>query len=128
METGQISYQYRNVSDEFYKLPFLNENVCDMEAVTKKSDEIINGNDGIEIVDCRPEGRFLGKVAEPRPNTRSGSIPGSKHLFFKDLVNEDWTMKSDSELKELFLKGNIDLQKELITTCGSGLTAALANM
>lgn len=81
-----------------------------------------------EIADGRPANRFSGEVSEPRPNTRSGNIPNSKNVFFRDLVNEDWTFKTKPELEEIFKKSGVDVSKEVITMCGSGLTASMINV
>lgn len=67
-------------------------------------------------------------MPEPRPNTRSGSIPFSKNVFFKDVVNEDWTYKSSAELEQVFHSAGVDVEKEIISMCGSGLTACMINM
>lgn len=66
-------------------------------------------------------------MPEPRPGLYSGSIPGSKNIFFKDLVDSEWKYKSDAELLQIFGEKNVDLEKKLITKCGSGLTAAMIN-
>jgi thiosulfate/3-mercaptopyruvate sulfurtransferase len=55
-----------------------------------------------EIVDARPEGRFLGRDPEPRPGVPSGHIPGSKSLPFKLLLNPDDTFKTNEEIKQVF--------------------------
>ena len=71
-----------------------------------------------QIIDARSPERFSGKVAEPRPGLRSGHIPGSINLCFKDLLNEDRTLKSNFHLKNVFDSSGIDLNEPIITTCG----------
>ncbi|OJY31884.1 MAG: 3-mercaptopyruvate sulfurtransferase [Rhodobacterales bacterium 65-51] len=78
-----------------------------------------------EIIDARSAPRFRGEVAEPRPGLRSGHIPGSKNLPFGELFNADGTMKNDADLRTAFTAAGVDLSKPAITTCGSGVTAAI---
>ena len=77
-----------------------------------------------EIVDARGAERFRGEVAEPRPGLRAGHIPGSKNLPFGKLYNADGTMKPVAELQAAFTEAGVDLTRPVITTCGSGVTAA----
>jgi thiosulfate/3-mercaptopyruvate sulfurtransferase len=81
-----------------------------------------------EIIDARAPDRFRGEVAEPRAGLRTGHIPGSKNLFFMDLLNNDHTMKDTDSLRQLFLDAGVDLNKPAITSCGSGVTAAILNL
>ena len=81
-----------------------------------------------EIIDARASGRFLGVEPEPRKGLRSGHIPGSKNVFFKTLLQDDHTMKSSEELRGIFLTAGVDLSKPVITSCGSGITAAILNL
>ena len=81
-----------------------------------------------EIVDARSPGRFYGKDPEPRPGLRAGHIPGSKNVFYKDLLNADDTMKSPEEMRQVFLEAGVDLDKPVITSCGSGVTAAILSL
>ncbi|MEL7027110.1 MAG: 3-mercaptopyruvate sulfurtransferase [Pseudomonadota bacterium] len=78
-----------------------------------------------EIIDARSAGRFNGTEEEPREGLRSGHIPGSKNLPYDTLLNADGTMKDLAGLKDAFAAANIDLGKPAITTCGSGVTAAI---
>ena len=59
-------------------------------------------NTSAQVVDARPPTRFAGQAAEPRPNTRSGHIPNSTNLFFKDVLNDGQTLKSKTELRQAF--------------------------
>ena len=81
-----------------------------------------------EIVDARSPGRFYGKDPEPRPGLRAGHIPGSKNVFYKDLLKADDTMKSPDEMRQVFVEAGVDLDKPVITSCGSGVTAAILSL
>ena len=81
-----------------------------------------------EIVDARSAARFKGEAPEPRPGLRSGHIPGSKNLPWNGLLNANGTMKDPDALKAAFLAAGIDLTKPVITTCGSGISAAILSL
>jgi thiosulfate/3-mercaptopyruvate sulfurtransferase len=81
-----------------------------------------------EIIDARAPGRFRGEDPEPRAGLRSGHIPGSKNVHYRTLLNEDGTMKSPGELKAVFETAGVDLGKPAITSCGSGVTAAIISL
>ena len=78
-----------------------------------------------EIVDARSPGRFRGEEPEPREGLRAGHIPGSKNVHYRDLLNEDGTMKPVPELRAIFERAGVDLTRPVITTCGSGVTACI---
>ena len=78
-----------------------------------------------EIIDARSPARFRGEAPEPREGLRSGHIPGSKNVFFQTLLNEDGTLKTPKDIQKIFEDAGVDLQKPAITTCGSGVTAAV---
>jgi thiosulfate/3-mercaptopyruvate sulfurtransferase len=81
-----------------------------------------------EIIDARSPGRFRGEEAEPRPGMRGGHIPGSKNVHYASLLNADQTMKSPDETRAIFEAAGVDLTKPAITTCGSGVTAAILSL
>lgn len=78
-----------------------------------------------QIVDARGAARFRGEEPEPREGLRSGHIPGSKNVHYATLLNDDGTMKRGGALKAAFTDAGVDLDKPVITTCGSGVTAAI---
>ena len=80
------------------------------------------------IIDARAPARFRGEAAEPRPGLRSGHIPGSRNVFYRDLLHDDFTMKPIAELRMVFEAAGVDLTKPAITTCGSGVTAAVLSL
>lgn len=77
------------------------------------------------VVDARSSSRFTGEEPEPRADMASGHIPGSRNLPYARLFNADGTWKRGNELKAVFIDAGIDLNKPLITSCGSGVTAAV---
>jgi len=77
-----------------------------------------------QVVDARPADRFEGRAAEPRPGLRSGHMPGSLNLPFVEIV-EHGHLKTGAALASAFAEHGVDLAKPIITTCGSGVTAAM---
>jgi thiosulfate/3-mercaptopyruvate sulfurtransferase len=76
-----------------------------------------------QVVDARSAGRFRGEAPEPRASLRSGHMPGALNLPFNEVVNADGTLKSADELKAVF--AHVDLDRPIVTTCGSGVTASV---
>jgi thiosulfate/3-mercaptopyruvate sulfurtransferase len=81
-----------------------------------------------EIIDARGAARFKGEAPEPRPGLRSGHIPGAKNVPFATLLNPDGTMKSLEGLRAAFEGAGVNLSKPAITSCGSGVTAAVLSL
>jgi thiosulfate/3-mercaptopyruvate sulfurtransferase len=81
-----------------------------------------------QIVDARAAERFAGAAAEPRPGLRAGHVPGSRSLPFARLLDADGTMKDEDGLRAAFAEAGVDLYRPVITTCGSGVTAAIVNL
>ena len=77
------------------------------------------------IIDARSEGRFMGTAPEPRSGLRSGSIENSINVPYETLLNEDFTFKSKREIIDIFSKKGVVFNNHIITTCGSGVTAAV---
>ena len=78
-----------------------------------------------EIVDARPAARFAGEGTEPRPGLASGHIPGARSLPQSELFNPDNSWKQGDALRATFDAAGVDLAKPMVTTCGSGVTAAV---
>jgi thiosulfate/3-mercaptopyruvate sulfurtransferase len=98
----------------------------DDKAVRSKADMLANlhSKDAV-VVDARGAGRFTGEEAEPRPEMASGHIPASRNLPFGQLFNADGTWKRGEDLAQAYADAGVDLNKPMITTCGSGMTAAV---
>ncbi|MBR1218445.1 3-mercaptopyruvate sulfurtransferase [Bradyrhizobium sp. U87765 SZCCT0131] len=82
-----------------------------------------------QVIDARARPRFAGEVAEPRPGLRSGHIPGSLNLPYNELFDAaTGTMKPIDELKARFTAAGLDLDRPIVTTCGSGVSAAVLTL
>jgi thiosulfate/3-mercaptopyruvate sulfurtransferase len=78
-----------------------------------------------QMLDARSPARFSGDEPDPRPGTAAGHIPGSRNLPYGRLLNPDGTWKTSAALQAEFDAAGIDLTRPLVTTCGSGITAAV---
>ena len=83
------------------------------------------GHASIQIVDARAANRFAGSVPEPRAGLRSGRIPSSRNVPFTTLLNPDGTLKSASELRRVFADAGVDINRPVVASCGSGVTAGV---
>jgi thiosulfate/3-mercaptopyruvate sulfurtransferase len=84
---------------------------------------------GEQLVDARPRPRFEGSVAEPRPALRPGHIPGSRNVPYAALFDASTgVMKPVAELRQAFDVAGVDLGKPIVTTCGSGVSAAVLTL
>jgi thiosulfate/3-mercaptopyruvate sulfurtransferase len=77
------------------------------------------------LVDARPEARFRGEEQDPRAGLASGHIPGSRNLPQSQLFNPDGTWKQGDDLRAAFEGAGVDLDKPMVATCGSGVTACV---
>jgi len=80
------------------------------------------------IIDARGAARFRGEVPEPRPGLRAGHIPNAHNVPYTTLLNADGTLRPAAELTRIFTDAGVDLRKPAITTCGSGVTAAILSL
>ncbi len=78
-----------------------------------------------QVVDARPAARFRGEVPEPRPGLRAGHIPGARNVPVSEVLNPGGTLKDPEALKAVFEAAGLDLSRPVITSCGSGVTAAI---
>jgi thiosulfate/3-mercaptopyruvate sulfurtransferase len=82
-----------------------------------------------QVIDARANERYQGKVAEPRPGLRSGHIPGSLSLPYNNLFNAaTGEMKSLDELRAAFTGAGVKLESPIVTSCGSGVSAAVLTL
>jgi thiosulfate/3-mercaptopyruvate sulfurtransferase len=78
-----------------------------------------------QVVDLRSAPRFAGLEAEPRPGVRPGHIPGSANLPYAELTDSAGTLKPRDALLEILREHRVDPARPIVTTCGSGITAAI---
>ena len=84
------------------------------------------GAEEIQILDARSKGRFDGTEPEPRPGLSSGHMPGATSVPFQELLDpETKALLSSEELRKIFEGKNLDPKKPFITSCGTGVTAAV---
>ena len=80
---------------------------------------------GEAIVDARSAPRFAGAEAEPRAGLEAGHIPGARNAPQSDFFNADNSWKRGEDLGAVFDAAGVDLARPMVTTCGSGVTAAV---
>ena len=81
----------------------------------------------ISIADARGKKRFSGEEKEPRPGVRSGHMPNAKNVPYSMFAN-DGRFKTNKEIIGIFESAGIDPQAAVVTTCGSGITAAVLTL
>lgn len=77
-----------------------------------------------QIADARSPGRFTGSESEPRAGVRGGHMPGAANVHFRTLLT-DGTFKPPAQLREIFAAAGVDPGKPVVTSCGTGVTAAI---
>lgn len=88
--------------------------------------KIVDGHTS-QVADARAAGRFTGRDAEPREGMRSGHMPGARNVPVGTL-SENGELKSLDSLREIFANAGVDLKKPVVTSCGSGVTAAVITL
>jgi thiosulfate/3-mercaptopyruvate sulfurtransferase len=83
------------------------------------------GSRAAQVLDARSAGRFAGTEPEPRAGLRGGHIPGSLNLPYETLYRPDGTLKPPDELRAAVTGAGVDLERPIVTTCGSGVTASV---
>ena len=118
---GEISNQINNLEPTNYKANLNKSLIVNYKEVL---DNLLNNK--YQIIDARSPDRFSGNSEEPRPGMKSGHIPKSKNLYFNDLIDPS-TKKfiKKKEIENLIKKLGIDIKKDIICSCGSGVTACI---
>jgi thiosulfate/3-mercaptopyruvate sulfurtransferase len=80
-----------------------------------------------QLVDARPAARFLGEAPEPRPWVKGGRVPGSFNVPMADIV-ADGRLQDPETLRARFAEAGVNLDKPIVTSCGSGVNAAMLNL
>lgn len=100
----------------------------DTGAVAMLTDVQMALNDeSAQVVDARSAGRFAGREPEPRAGLRSGHMPGAFSLPFTEIV-ENGRLASPERIAQAFKKAGVDPDRPVITSCGSGVTAAILTL
>ncbi len=81
-----------------------------------------------QVVDARAADRFTGRAPEPRVGLRGGHMPGARNLPWSAVVTAEGTLAPKGELERAFAAAGVDLDRPIITTCGSGVSAAILNL
>ncbi|BCJ90799.1 sulfurtransferase [Terrihabitans soli] len=96
----------------------------DRGAVASTSDVRAALDSGIQVVDARSPARFRGEEAEPREGVAPGHIPGAKNVHYGTII-ADGRLKDGAELTQIFRAAGVDPSAPMVTTCGSGVSAAI---
>ena len=80
------------------------------------------------IADARGAPRFSAREPEPRPGVRGGHIPGARNVHYAALLNADGTLKPPRDIRAAFERAGVDLSQPVVTSCGSGITAAILSL
>jgi len=125
---GWNAVQYP-VTDEASAPTPVTFNTRENESVVTSFDQMmkIAVDQSRQIADARPFGRFTGEVPEPRKGMRSGHMPNATSLFFGSLTRHGDLLPED-ELRDVIQNAGIDLNKPVVTSCGSGVTAAVLSL
>lgn len=111
-----------------YQIPTLDESkVAEFEEIEEIAKDVgKEGAEGIQILDARPYGRWAGTDAEPREGLSSGHIPGSISVPMGELLDpKTKAFLPKEELRKVFQSKGVDGEKQIISSCGSGVTAAI---
>ncbi|KAI8992065.1 Rhodanese-like domain-containing protein [Mycotypha africana] len=114
------------VEPKTYKVPTIDRSlVRDYQAVLENARNIQNGaQNGAQVLDARPYARFTGEAPEPREGLSSGHMPGSISVPFNEVI-QDGKLLDENKLREVFEAKGVDISKDIITSCGSGITASI---
>ena len=106
-----------------YPVPELDESLVVDRATV---DRVVAGDEEGQIADCRSEDRFHGRVEEPRPGLRRGSIPGSANTPFEQFTDRSTgLMHRPDRLLQILAERGLDPRRRIISSCGSGVTACV---
>ncbi|RDL31151.1 putative thiosulfate sulfurtransferase TUM1 [Venustampulla echinocandica] len=122
------SGEFWDVDTCVYPIPEFDESkVIGFEEVKEfAKDYNKEGAEGVQILDARSKGRWAGKDPEPRPGLSSGHMPSSISVPFSDLLDPvKKTILPGDELRKIFLAKSVDPERPIISSCGTGVTAAV---
>ena len=120
-EGRALSADAAEIGDTSFKAGFIPAMVRSLDDVRANLD-----TGAAQVLDARSAGRFAAAEPEPRPECRSGHIPGSFNLPFNTLIDPATsTIRPAAELSASLAKAGIDSARPVVTTCGSGITACV---
>lgn len=106
-----------------FAMRFRPELVASLEGIRSRTDA-----GRAQILDARSAGRFHGTEPEPRPGLRGGHIPGAHNLPFSELTSADGRLLPVDELRRRFTEAGLDLDRDIIASCGSGVSACVLGL
>src|SRR5437588_12884 len=123
---SNIDDPHLRVVDSSFKLPGITPTARFAPALVRDKQRLLD-NLAVrreQVVDARAAGRFEGTAEETRPGLRRGHIPGSRNLPY-DRVTDPQTrrLRDADELSSLFRDAGVALDRPIVTSCGSGVTA-----
>lgn len=122
------SGEFWDVDTCVYPIPkFDSDKLVEFEEVREiAKDHNKEGAEGVQILDARPNGRWSGKDAEPRPGLESGHMPGSINIPVSELLDPvKKTILPGDQLRRIFESKGVDPDRPIINSCGTGVTAAV---
>ena len=90
--------------------------------------DMMTPDPGRVVLDARAAGRFHGTAPELRPGMPSGHMPGSASLPYTELLTQHGTLRPPEQLRSRFAQAGVDGSKPVVTSCGSGVTAAILTL
>ncbi|KAI9799917.1 MAG: hypothetical protein M1833_003839 [Piccolia ochrophora] len=113
-----------------YPVPEINSKVSSFERVRDVARDVgKEGSEGVQVLDARSGGRWAGTEPEPRPGLSSGHIPGSFSVPISELLDPtSKALLSAPELRDLFNRKGVDPERPIISSCGTGVTAAVIDV
>lgn len=84
--------------------------------------------EGQQVLDARAADRFTGAVPEPRAGLRGGHMPGARNLPWPTVVTPEGMLAPRADLERAFIAAGVDLDRPIVTTCGSGVSAAILSL
>jgi thiosulfate/3-mercaptopyruvate sulfurtransferase len=98
------------------------------QAIVRDFQQVKNALGHTQILDARSAPRFEGSEPEPRAGLKSGHMPGATNLPWRAVLTADFKLKDDAALQKLFAEKGVDLRAPIITSCGSGISAAILTL
>lgn len=121
-EGRSVTAEPTKIAPGYFEVKFDRGRVASLDEMRAVVDE-----GSAQIADARPAGRFTGSDPEPRPGMRSGHMPGARNVPASSL-SKDGKLLLVNELKAILQESGLDLSRPVVTSCGSGVTAAVISL